>query len=151
MYFNRRAFLHNCTLTEVKNIRNTLFAIHTNFWKGRYAYNISSIEIISTDKLHSVHFISPVLKYMGKCFKWQHTVQIIIRKCRDKFFNRNSLTVTSYENALEQALQSTYVTRSHELSLNSHLAYCATGKSSQWGSIWVFSGFCKIKALNYKH
>ena len=28
-------------------------------------------------------------------------------------------------------------------------AYCATGKSSQWGSIWVFSEFCKSKV--YKH
>ena len=42
-----------------------------------------------------------------------------------------------------------FVTRSHQLSLNSQLAYCATGKSSQWGSIWVFSGFCSIKV--YKH
>ena len=54
-------------------------------------------------------------------------------------FNRNSLAITSCENVLEQALQITYVTRSHELSLNSQPAYCATGKSSQWGSIWVFS------------
>ena len=29
-------------------------------------------------------------------------------------------------------------TRSHQLSLNSQPAYCATGKSSQWGSVWVF-------------
>ena len=64
-------------------------------------------------------------------------------------FNRNSLTVTNYENALEQALQSTYVTRSHELSLILQPAYCATGKSSQWGSSWVFSGFGIIKV--YKH
>ena len=40
-----------------------------------------------------------------------------------------------------------YVTCSHQMSLNSQPAYCATGKSSQ--SIWVFSGFCKIKV--YKH
>ena len=65
------------------------------------------------------------------------------------FFNRNSPTVTSYENALEQAVQSTYVTRSHELSLNSQPAYCATGERSQWGSMWVFSDFCEIKV--YKH
>ena len=67
------------------------------------------------------------------------------------FFNRNSLTVTSYENALEQALQSTYVIRSHELSLNSQPAYRATGKRSQWGSIWVFQVvvFCKIKVYKY--
>ena len=42
-----------------------------------------------------------------------------------------------------------YVTRSHQMSLNSQPAYCATGKSSQWGSIWVFSDFCEIKALNF--
>ena len=41
-----------------------------------------------------------------------------------------------------------YVTHSHQLSLNSELAYCATGKSSQWESIWVFSHFCKIKLYN---
>ena len=37
-----------------------------------------------------------------------HTVQIIYTKMqRFLFFNRNSPTVTSYENALEQALQIT--------------------------------------------
>ena len=41
------------------------------------------------------------------------------------------------------------VTRSFQMSLNSPPAYCATGKSSQWGSIWVFSDFCEIKV--YKH
>ena len=46
-----------------------------------------------------------------------HTVQIIYTKIQRYIFNRNSLTVTSYENALEQALQSTNATRSHELSL----------------------------------
>ena len=111
---------------------------------------MSSIEIISTDKLHSAHFISCVLKYTGKCFKWQLT-----HSTNNLYENAeiNLLTVihsvTSYENALEQALQITYVTRSHELSLNSQPAYCATGKSSQWGSIWVFSDSCGIKV--YKH
>ena len=34
----------------------------------------------------------------------------------------------------------------------SQLTVCATtGKSSQWGSIWVFSDFCKIKVYKYKH
>ena len=42
-----------------------------------------------------------------------------------------------------------FVTRSHHLSLNSEPVYCATGKSSRWGSIWVFSDFCEIKV--YKH
>ena len=37
----------------------------------------------------------------------------------------------------------------HQQSLNSEPAYCAIGKSSQWGSIWVFSDFCEIKV--YKH
>ena len=42
-----------------------------------------------------------------------------------------------------------YVTSSHQMSLNSQPAYCATGKISQWGSIWVFSDFCEIKI--YQH
>ena len=42
-----------------------------------------------------------------------------------------------------------YVTLSHQMSLNSQPAYCATGKSSQWGSIWVYSDFGEIKI--YKH
>ena len=41
------------------------------------------------------------------------------------------------------------MTDRHRLSLNSKPAYCATGKSSQWGSVWVFSDFCEIKV--YKH
>ena len=81
--------------------------------------------------------------FAGKCFKWQLTNNLYENA------EINFVTLTSYENALEQALQITYVTRSHELSLNSQPAYCATGKSSQWGSIWVFSGFCKTKV--YKH
>ena len=102
-------------------------------------------------KLHSAHFISCVQKYTGKCFKWQltHSTNNLYENAEIKVFNHNSLTVTSYENALEQALQITYVTRSHEISLNSQLAYCAIGKSSRWGSIWMFSGFHKIKV--YKH
>ena len=79
------------------------------------------IEIISTHKFHSAHFISCVLKYTGKCFKWQLTNNLY-ENAEIIVFNRNSLTVTSSENALEQALQSTYVTRSHELSLNSQPA-----------------------------
>ena len=64
-------------------------------------------------------------------------------------FNHNSLAVTSCENALEQALQITYVTRSHELSLNLQLVYCATGRSSQWGVYLGVLGFSKIKVLNF--
>ena len=41
------------------------------------------------------------------------------------------------------------VTCSHQLSLNLRPAYCATGKSSQRVSVWVFSDFYKIKV--YKH
>ena len=41
------------------------------------------------------------------------------------------------------------VTRSHQMSLNSQLAYCAT--DSQLGSIWVFLDFCEIKVYKYKH
>ena len=41
------------------------------------------------------------------------------------------------------------IIRSHQMSLNSQPAYCATGKSSQWGSVWVFLDFCEIKV--YKH
>ena len=58
--------------------------------------------------------------------------------------------MTSYENALEQALQITYVTRSHELRLNSQpadCANCATGKSSQLG---VFQVFAKLKSISIK-
>ena len=40
-----------------------------------------------------------------------------------------------------------FVTRSHQFSLNSQLAYCATGKSSQRGS-GCFEIFAKLK---YKH
>ena len=84
--------------------------------------------------------------YTGKRFKWQltHSTNNLYENAEIDF-----VTVTSYKNALEQALQITYVTRSHELSLNSQPAYRATGKSSQWGFVWVFSGFCKIKV--YKH
>ena len=64
-------------------------------------------------------------------------------------FNRNSLAITSCENVLEQALQITYVTRSRELSLNLLLAYCATGRSSQWGVYLGVLGFSKIKVYKY--
>ena len=43
----------------------------------------------------------------------------------------------------------TIVTRSLQMSLNLQPVCCATGKSSQWGTIWVFSDFCEIKV--YKH
>ena len=36
-------------------------------------------------------------------------------KCRDTFFNHNSLTETSYENALEQASQITYSVLFHKV------------------------------------
>ena len=42
-----------------------------------------------------------------------------------------------------------FVTRSHHLSLNSEPVYCATGKSSRSGSIWVFSDFCEIKVCKH--
>ena len=42
-----------------------------------------------------------------------------------------------------------YVTRSHELSLNSQPAYCATGKSSRWWSVWMCSDLYEIRV--YKH
>ena len=74
MYFNRRAFLHNCTVTEVKKYKkyfNLQYILTSK--KANMLYNLSSTEIISTDKLHSAHFISCVLKYTGKCFKWQLT------------------------------------------------------------------------------
>ena len=35
-------------------------------------------------------------------------------------------------------------TCSHQRSLNSQPACCATGKSSRWGSVWAFSDFCEI-------
>ena len=74
--------------------------------------------MISTDKVHSAHFIScRVLKYIGKCFKWQltHSRNNLYENAEIKFFNRNSLTVTSYENALEQALQITYSILFHKV------------------------------------
>jgi len=36
----------------------------------------------------------------------------------------------------------------HRLNLNSKPAYCATGESSHWGSIWLFSDFGEIKVYN---
>ena len=79
---------------------------------------MSSTEIVSTiDKLHSAHFISCVLKYTGKCFKRQVTQSTnnLHENAEITFFNRNSLTVTIYENALERALQITYSVLFHKV------------------------------------
>ena len=68
------SFYLYCTLTkEKRNIYRKKMQYTITSKKGEYTYNILSIEIISTDKLHSDHFISCVLKYSGKCFKWQLT------------------------------------------------------------------------------
>ena len=82
---------------------------------------MSSTEIVSTiDKLHSAHFISYILKYPGKCFKRQVT-----QSTNNLYENAeiicltviHSVTVTSYENALEveQALQITYSVLFHKV------------------------------------
>ena len=59
------------------------------------------------------------------------------------------ITVSVYGNSnqgsCKHILYVYYVTHSHQLCLNSELAYCARSKSSQWGSVWVFSDFCKIR------
>ena len=42
---------------------------------------------------------------------------------------------------LTAVTNSTHVTHSRQMSLNSQPACCATGKRSRWGSVWVFSDF----------
>ena len=134
------------TLVEVQNNCKKNFNLHYTLTSKKAKILATYPQLKSFPLINWILLISCVLKYTRNRFKWQftHGTNALMEA-----FNRNSLAVTSCENALEQALQIAYVTRSHELGLNLRPAYCATGRSSQWGVYLGVLRFCKIKVCKY--